>query len=159
MIDLYAAFEDASAYYLVQELAAKGDLFVTLRNKKGQLTEKDVVQIMLPVMEALKYLHDNGIIHRRVQRGRFCRCCLHLGHKLLTGVRCGGIFEEWVSLLHFPPIARAIGGSRSPQRPQAREHLYYADGRAQAGGLRPRDLLPRRAARHARRDARLHGAR
>jgi len=64
VIDLYAAFEDASAYYLVQELAAKGDLFVTLRNKKGQLTEKDVVQIMLPVMEALKYLHDNGIIHR-----------------------------------------------------------------------------------------------
>jgi len=62
IINLYCAFEDKNAYYLVQELAGKGDLFVTVKNKK--MTEEEVVRVMVPVMESLLHLHEQGIIHR-----------------------------------------------------------------------------------------------
>lgn len=62
VINMYVAFEDKSAYYIVQELAGKGDLFMTVKNKR--MSEQEVVQIMVPVMEALLYLHNQGIIHR-----------------------------------------------------------------------------------------------
>ncbi|CAG9464864.1 unnamed protein product [Pedinophyceae sp. YPF-701] len=67
VIDLLVAFEDSRAYYLIQELAAKGDLFVKVRSSSAQLTEKEVVTIMLPVMQALQYMHEQGLIHRDIK--------------------------------------------------------------------------------------------
>jgi len=64
VVGLYAAFEDASAYYLVQELAGKGDLFVAVRKRETPVTEKDAILILLSVMDALLCLHDLDVIHR-----------------------------------------------------------------------------------------------
>ena len=58
ILGLYAAFEDPDAIYLVQEVAAGGDLYRAMGEAGGYLEEEDVAQrIMRPLMSALAYLH------------------------------------------------------------------------------------------------------
>ena len=50
---------------LVEEYAARGDLFGIHRNMGGRLTETQVTELVLvPFLEALAYLHGRGIMHR-----------------------------------------------------------------------------------------------
>ncbi|GAX79690.1 hypothetical protein CEUSTIGMA_g7131.t1 [Chlamydomonas eustigma] len=68
IIDLHAAFEDETHVYLVQELATHGDLFQYLKSGCGRLSEgKTKRMILIPVLEALLYLHEQGVIHRDVK--------------------------------------------------------------------------------------------
>lgn len=68
IVDFYAAFEDEQRIYLVLEFAAGGDLFDITKLKGGRLAESEVALLVIkPYLEALSYLHSNGIIHRDIK--------------------------------------------------------------------------------------------
>ena len=52
IIGLYAAWEDEKAYYLVQEYASGGDLFMDLENSGGKMSESRAVrEVVAPYLE------------------------------------------------------------------------------------------------------------
>ncbi|EFJ48347.1 hypothetical protein VOLCADRAFT_81108 [Volvox carteri f. nagariensis] len=68
VIRLYAAFLEGDRIVLVQEYAARGDLFHLLRQLGGRMTEAQVSElVMRPFLEALVYLHSQGICHRDIK--------------------------------------------------------------------------------------------
>lgn len=68
IVDFYAAFEDDKRIYLVLEYAAGGDLFDIVKLKGGRLAESEVALLVIkPYLDALAYLHSNGIIHRDIK--------------------------------------------------------------------------------------------
>lgn len=68
ILTFYAAFEDASAFYLVLEYAPSGDLYSRLRHRRrdsAPLGEAAIVHdIIAPLLNALAYMHRQNIIHR-----------------------------------------------------------------------------------------------
>lgn len=77
-------FETAHNLYLVFDLCNGGELFDRICNK-GNYYERDAAGIIKTITSAVKYLHDQGIVHRgelnkaereRGRRVRFFRECL-----------------------------------------------------------------------------------
>ncbi|KAK7203822.1 calcium/calmodulin-dependent protein kinase [Myxozyma melibiosi] len=56
-------FESKDKYYIVTQLATGGELFDRIV-ERGKYTEKDAVQTIKEVLEAVDYLHDLNIVHR-----------------------------------------------------------------------------------------------
>lgn len=68
IIKLYNHYEDDDNFYLILELASKGQLYNLLKKLK-RLDEKTVAQIMRETISAVKYLHSLNppIIHRDIK--------------------------------------------------------------------------------------------
>jgi len=63
VVGFYAAFEDADNYWLVLELASKGDLYQEMVNIP--MDEAVIARyVLLPLVSAIAYLHNNIIMHR-----------------------------------------------------------------------------------------------
>jgi len=60
LIDIY---ETDANLYLVMELVTGGELFDKIV-EKGQYTERDAATIVMKILSAVQYLHDNQIAHR-----------------------------------------------------------------------------------------------
>ena len=58
VIGLFGAFEDDNNVYLVQELALGGDLYQKCNDGTRFNEQKTVQGVILPFMQALKYLHS-----------------------------------------------------------------------------------------------------
>lgn len=56
-------FEDVSAYYVVMELICGGELFDRIV-KKTCYTEKEARDLVRVLLNAIKYMHDNNVVHR-----------------------------------------------------------------------------------------------
>lgn len=57
--------QENNCVVMVQEFAEGGDLYTVLRQCGGRLKEQQAVDLVLrPFLNALKYMHDNGIVHR-----------------------------------------------------------------------------------------------
>ncbi|KAJ3216513.1 calcium calmodulin-dependent protein kinase type 1G [Dinochytrium kinnereticum] len=63
IIQLYEMFEIDSKIYLVMELVTGGELFDEIV-KIGKYTEADAAKIVLKILQAIDYLHCEGIAHR-----------------------------------------------------------------------------------------------
>ena len=50
-------------FYIVTQLATGGELFDRIC-EKGKFTEKDAVNTIRQVLEAVDYLHQNDVVHR-----------------------------------------------------------------------------------------------
>lgn len=61
-------FSDESSCYLVLEFCEKGELF-SLLQKKGKLPEKEAMNFLKPLLEALEWLHSKGIAHGDIKLG------------------------------------------------------------------------------------------
>ncbi|KAG2434206.1 hypothetical protein HXX76_007932 [Chlamydomonas incerta] len=65
---LYGAFQEEGRLVLVQEYAARGDLYGIYRALRRRMTEEQVTElVMVPFLEALSYLHSRGVCHRDVK--------------------------------------------------------------------------------------------
>ncbi|GLI71825.1 hypothetical protein VaNZ11_017191 [Volvox africanus] len=68
IVMLYAAFQDEKHIVLVEEFAARGDLFGIHRSMNCRLTETQTSELILaPFLDALSYLHARGIMHRDIK--------------------------------------------------------------------------------------------
>lgn len=66
ILRFYASFEDENAFYLVLEMAPKGDLLTYIRKECGGCM--DIMHfkrmVLLPLLMALNYMHNRHILHR-----------------------------------------------------------------------------------------------
>lgn len=63
IVQLLETYEDKSRVYLVMELVTGGELFDRIV-EKGSYTEKDASDLIRQVLEAVGYMHDQGVVHR-----------------------------------------------------------------------------------------------
>lgn len=63
IIRLEDIFAQNSQLYLVMELAHGGDLFDRITSK-GRYSEDEAKKVMLPILEAIRYMHDHNVAHR-----------------------------------------------------------------------------------------------
>ncbi|XP_046654434.1 calcium/calmodulin-dependent protein kinase type 1-like isoform X2 [Daphnia pulicaria] len=63
IVQLLETYEDKSKVYLVMELVTGGELFDRIV-EKGSYTEKDAADLMRQVLEAVDYMHEQGVVHR-----------------------------------------------------------------------------------------------
>ncbi|XP_050529302.1 calcium/calmodulin-dependent protein kinase type 1 isoform X2 [Daktulosphaira vitifoliae] len=63
IVQLLETFEDKSKVYLIMELVTGGELFDRIV-QKGSYTEKDAAHLIRQVLEAVDYMHEQGVVHR-----------------------------------------------------------------------------------------------
>lgn len=63
---LFAYFTEAGQFYLVQEWI-EGDTLVQRMEKRGQLTENEVKEILVSLLPVLDYVHSRRIVHRDIK--------------------------------------------------------------------------------------------
>ncbi|BES90493.1 Calcium calmodulin-dependent protein kinase [Nesidiocoris tenuis] len=63
IVQLLETFEDKQKVYLIMELVTGGELFDRIV-EKGSYTEKDASDLMRQVLEAVNYMHEQGVVHR-----------------------------------------------------------------------------------------------
>lgn len=63
IVQLLETFEDKSKVYLIMELVTGGELFDRIV-EKGSYTEKDASDLIRQVLEAVDYMHEQGVVHR-----------------------------------------------------------------------------------------------
>ncbi len=66
IVKLTDVFEDSDHYYLVMELMTGGELFDTLIYRE-EFSEKEVSDIIRPIIDAINYCHQLSIIHRDIK--------------------------------------------------------------------------------------------
>ncbi|XP_022217543.1 calcium/calmodulin-dependent protein kinase type 1 isoform X2 [Drosophila obscura] len=63
IVQLLETYEDKSKVYLVMELVTGGELFDRIV-EKGSYTEKDASHLIRQILEAVDYMHEQGVVHR-----------------------------------------------------------------------------------------------
>jgi calcium/calmodulin-dependent protein kinase I len=63
VVRLYEIFDEGDVFYLVMELMKGGELFDRIVEKENY-TEKEAAETIRPIVDAIRYCHDQGIIHR-----------------------------------------------------------------------------------------------
>ncbi|XP_011307068.1 calcium/calmodulin-dependent protein kinase type 1 isoform X2 [Fopius arisanus] len=63
IVQLLETFEDKHKVYLIMELVTGGELFDRIV-EKGSYTEKDASGLIRQVLEAVDYMHEQGVVHR-----------------------------------------------------------------------------------------------
>ncbi|XP_034479256.1 calcium/calmodulin-dependent protein kinase type 1-like [Drosophila innubila] len=63
IVQLLETYEDKAKVYLVMELANGGELFDRIV-EKGSYTERDASHLIKQILEAVDYMHEQGVVHR-----------------------------------------------------------------------------------------------
>uniref|UniRef100_A0A0K0EX60 Calcium/calmodulin-dependent protein kinase type 1 (inferred by orthology to a C. elegans protein) n=1 Tax=Strongyloides venezuelensis TaxID=75913 RepID=A0A0K0EX60_STRVS len=63
IVQLLDTFDEKQYVYLVMELVTGGELFDRIV-AKGSYTEKDASDLIRQVLQAVAFMHDNGVVHR-----------------------------------------------------------------------------------------------
>ncbi len=65
-------FQENQEFYLVQEYIKGEDLKEELKDNK--LSESEVIQLLIDILEVLDFVHKNGVIHRDIKPSNLMRC-------------------------------------------------------------------------------------
>ena len=66
ILKLFEWYEDKAKFYIVTELYTGGELYDKL-SSKGTFSEKDAVDIVIQIIQAVNYLHSIKIVHRDIK--------------------------------------------------------------------------------------------
>jgi len=64
IVKLIDVFENSDHYYIVIEYMAGKDMFDYIQKRNFMLSEERVKQLSVQIINAVRYLHDFGIVHR-----------------------------------------------------------------------------------------------
>ncbi|KAJ3226763.1 Cell cycle serine/threonine-protein kinase cdc5/MSD2 [Clydaea vesicula] len=68
VVKWYEVFEDTDFVYMTLELC-EGKTFVEMLKKRKRLTEPEVRYFMFQLLDAVRYMHENKVIHRDLKLG------------------------------------------------------------------------------------------
>jgi serine/threonine protein kinase len=63
IVKLYEIFDTSKFLYMVLELLTGGELFERIV-QKGSFTEKEASAVVRDIGSAIKYMHEQGVVHR-----------------------------------------------------------------------------------------------
>lgn len=63
VVKMYEVFDESDFMYIVLECMTAGELFDRIVEKESY-SEKEAADTILPIVDAIRYCHENGIIHR-----------------------------------------------------------------------------------------------
>lgn len=66
IISLYFTFQDKDSLYFVLDYASNGELLTLIKNY-GSLNQECTRHFGAQILDAIKYMHDNGVIHRDIK--------------------------------------------------------------------------------------------
>jgi serine/threonine protein kinase len=66
LVNVLDFFEEEDNYYIVMELMAGGDVFDRILDMNNY-TEKDARDLFMVLLEAVEYMHKNGVAHRDIK--------------------------------------------------------------------------------------------
>ncbi|VAV87716.1 Serine/threonine protein kinase [hydrothermal vent metagenome] len=66
IVGVHQVFEDNSTAYMALDLIKGRDLLDTLEDETGQLTPIQVTGILKKILGAIKYMHDQNVLHRDI---------------------------------------------------------------------------------------------
>ncbi|KAJ5689142.1 hypothetical protein N7462_003534 [Penicillium macrosclerotiorum] len=67
LVNLIHSFETEAHMYLVLEYCANGDLYEAIRLNRGPLETEHVRDFMLQLLDAVEFMHANGLYHRDIK--------------------------------------------------------------------------------------------
>ncbi|KAH8702519.1 putative serine/threonine protein kinase [Talaromyces proteolyticus] len=67
IVNLIHSFETSSHFYLVLEYCSMGDLYEAIRGNRGPLETEHVRDFMLQLIDAVDFMHSNGLYHRDIK--------------------------------------------------------------------------------------------
>lgn len=91
VVELYELLQDDNFYYVFLEFCANGELFDYIANNQ-RLTENESKNMIRQILEALKYIHSQGIAHRDIKPENILLDTFH--HIKLTDFGLSKCFEN-----------------------------------------------------------------
>lgn len=70
--ELFAHFEEAQEFYLVQEYI-EGQVLTQEIQPGKRLNESSVIELLVAILEILKFVHQQGVIHRDIKPDNLIR--------------------------------------------------------------------------------------
>ncbi|KAI0480311.1 kinase-like protein [Xylariaceae sp. FL0804] len=67
VVNMIDTFETEAHLYLILEYCSRGDLYEAIRSEIGPLETEHVRQFMLELVDAVSYMHSQGIYHRDIK--------------------------------------------------------------------------------------------
>uniref|UniRef100_A0A7E4V2F1 Protein kinase domain-containing protein n=1 Tax=Panagrellus redivivus TaxID=6233 RepID=A0A7E4V2F1_PANRE len=82
IVHLYDTYDEKTYVYLVMELVTGGELFDRIV-AKGSYTEKDASNLIRQVLEAVGFMHRNGVVHRDLKPENLLYYCIDEDSKIM----------------------------------------------------------------------------
>lgn len=152
VVYVYDTFKENKTAYIVMEYL-QGETLTTYLKQKGILSEAEILDLMLPVLQALEAVHEKDIIHRDISPDNLFVCIDSAGNRNVKLIDFGA--ARFATSSHSKSLTVLLRSGYSPeeqyrssgdQGPHTDVYAIAAVMYQMATGVRPPDSLERRTA-------------